>query len=114
MDYIPLDHCVKLYVPSTKLTEPIADNEFLERGDLIAGKFSDWFGGSSMTAVKGCYKFQDQTIGKEDVNVVYSYCTGEQLADKWSEVLALAYSLLKEWNQESILVEKDGQGGLVL
>lgn len=114
MGFIPLNHSIKLYVPSTKLATPIAEDEFAERVDLVASKFSSWFGGSSITAIKGYYEFQNQTTGREDIQAVSSFCTAEQLAEKWPQVLELAYSLLKEWEQESILVEKDGQGGLIL
>jgi hypothetical protein len=103
IQYFNLDHKIVFYVPSTKdKGTKIATSAFNTRTEGVAGILSDYFGGATIQESQGFYKTNQGQIIVENVKLVISYCSKDDLSKHSQAVLQLALDKCKEWTQESI------------
>lgn len=108
---IELDCKVAIYVPSTYAVDNSVDNSHYVK--TVMNALSGMFGGATSTAGVGCWKSNEGALVLEDVQIVYAYCTSEQLKHHHKEVLATALWLKQEMQQEAISVEFNNKLRLV-
>lgn len=96
-----------VYVPGTKnIDEPIDNTDEVKR---VIGELSDLFGGATATPAIGGWRCADGTVVVEDVTIVYAFCTSEQAKEHAADVVAIAQRICKEYGQEAVTVEYNGQ-----
>lgn len=96
-----------IYVPSTmNVNEHIDNTKEVER---IIGELSDLFGGATATPALGGWRCNDGSVVTEKVTIVYAYCTSELSVEHADEVLTIARRICREFNQEAVTVEYNGQ-----
>lgn len=102
-----LDSKVAIYVPSTLNVNEQTDNT--EQVLQIIRKLSQLFGGATASdAVGGWVAENGQTV-IEQVKIVYSFCTSDQLKENFCEILQICEDLKNEMSQEAITLEINGQ-----
>lgn len=102
-----LDSRVAVYVPSTNNVNEQVDNS-LQVMEVIK-KLSLMFGGATASdAVGGWVSASGETV-IERVKIVYSFCTSEQLKEKFGQILEICENLKSEMSQEAITLEINGQ-----
>ena len=98
---------VSIYVPSTKnVNEHIDNTEIVMR---TIGQLSDWFGGATASKAIGGWRCQDGSVVVEDVTIVYSFCTDEQLQEHAHDILGVCERIKEEMTQEAVTLEINGQ-----
>lgn len=109
-DYFTLSHNITFYVPSTQnVSEVISPDEFGDRVKETANFLTDLFGGASVETIQGYYKAHDQSYVVEDVKKVISGASDEQLQNNSTKILNYVKNKVREWSQESIIIEIDGK-----
>lgn len=99
---------VAVYVPGTSgPADP--DSALAERiTEEAAARLSELFGGATISLAAGAWMSADCGLIREAVQIVYSFCSAEQL-DKYAEaVRELAEMVKREMRQEAVSVEIDG------
>ena len=102
-----LNSKVAIYVPSTKNVNEKIDNSIYEKRVLV--ELSKIFGGATKTPAVGGWLCNNVELVVEDVSIVYSFCTTEQLKTHFREVLQICQNLKKDLQQEAITLEVNGQ-----
>lgn len=98
-----LDNKVSIYIPSTiDVDTPIDNTSYVNE---VMRQMSQFFGGATALASQGAWLGNDGELVVEDITIVYSYCTKEQLEKNLSEVVNLCKKLKEEMNQEAISLE---------
>ena len=96
-----------IYVPSTKnVTERIDNTEEVRR---VIGELSDLFGGATATPAIGGWRTATGEVVVENVTSVYAFCTSEQSIAHAAEVVAIAQRICRDYTQEAVTVEYNGQ-----
>lgn len=94
---------VAVYVPSTKEINKVFDNtEYLQ---LTIKEMSKDFGGATTQRVLGAWLSQNDGIVQEEITIVYSYCTMQQLKENLQRIKNLCEFLKNELQQEAISLE---------
>jgi len=102
-----LDCKVAVYVPSTmNVSEEYDNSEIVER---VIRQLSTMFGGATASDAVGGWVAADGRTIIEKVKIVYSFCTSEQLNDKFEKVLAICEEIKSEMAQEAVTLEVNGQ-----
>lgn len=102
-----LDCKVAIYVPSTTNVNEPADNR-LQVLNVIK-RLSTLFGGATASdAVGGWVSEQGETV-IENVKIVYSFCSSDQLKDHFSDILSICEQIKSEMGQEAVTLEINGQ-----
>lgn len=96
-----------VYVPSTTDVNKHIDNR--QEVTRVIGELSDLFGGATATQALGGWRCADGSVVVENVTIVYSFCTTEQATEHAADVVAIAQRICKEYNQEAVTVEYNGQ-----
>jgi len=102
MNLFKLGCKVAIYVPSTVEIDKKTDNS--KQVDSMLSNFSDMFGGATSTKAVGAWKTSTSLI-KEEITLVFSYCTSEQLENNIGNVIILAENLKRDMSQEAISLE---------
>lgn len=102
-----LDHNVKLYIPSTIHGDKATDNTpYITRALVL---FSDLFGGATSYDAAGAWNSAKLGLIVENVKIVESYATKEQIQKGLADVIKYAGTLKNELSQESIAIEYDNK-----
>jgi len=104
-----LSHRVAVYVPGT--AGPVAADPALadRMTATAAGRLSELFGGATISLAAGAWMSAEHGLIREQVQIVYSYCTAEQLEQHAADVRALAEQVKSEMAQEAVSVEIDNK-----
>ena len=98
-----LDHKVSVYVPTkNKHNEKLLPEVVNELIDYVASNLSQVAGGATSQRVNGYWLGKNGLI-KEDVTVIYSYCSN--LEEVTIKVLELVQYVKQEANQEAVSIE---------
>lgn len=96
---------VTLYVPSTVSVNKKANTKAWS--NRIAKYLSANFGGATATKASGYWVSDSGELVKENVTLIYAYCTNQDLALKKNDILALAKEMKEDLSQEAVSVELD-------
>lgn len=94
---------IAVYVPSTLDVDKAIDNKVYVNN--ISSLLASTFGGSTCQSCIGSYVSDNGNMINEPVNIVYSYCTTEQLEVNADIIITACEALKVEMNQESIALE---------
>lgn len=83
------------------------DNSKLVQSTLSA--FSGYFGGATSSQAKGAWLSSKNSLVIENVTIVYSFATTEQVDQHMGDIVNLAMSIKAEYKQDSIALEYDNQ-----
>lgn len=104
----PMQNRVAVYVPGTSgavNSDPALAARMVE---TVAARLSELFGGATISLAAGAWMSAEHGLIREDVQIVYSYCTSEQLEQGAEDVLTLAHMVKREMEQEAVSVEING------
>ena len=104
---IPLNHNVKIYVPSTVNVNKASNNE--QQVNNLMAVFSQLFGGATTFEAKGAWDSATAGLVVESITIVESYCSEEQLKKGIDTLIIEAKKLRKELKQEAISLEIDNK-----
>ena len=105
--YFSLNNKVSIYIPSTIDVDVTIDNS--KYVNDITKKFCLMFGGATAQEVVGSWYSDDlKKVVTENVTIVYSNCSDDQLKDNINEVENIAKKLCKDMTQECISLEVNG------
>jgi hypothetical protein len=104
-NFIPLNHCVEIYVPSTINVDVPCDNKkFVEQ---VAEKLTELFGGATATDGLGYWKSQNGLVTEKSTKV-FSFVNNEQFNDKnLDKVVRIAEKVKKDMQQEAVTLVVD-------
>jgi len=106
-----LSHSIKLYIPSTfDVNGKIDSRQYVS--DTLA-LFSKWFGGATSYDAKGAWVSGSKGLVVEDITIVVSYATREQVKKHLEDVLRHANKIKTELKQEAVSLEYDNELYLV-
>ena len=106
-----LDHNIKIYIPSTVSVNQTADNTGLINETLKI--FSGYFGGSTSYEAKGAWLSSVKGLVVENITIVESYATKEQVNENLESVLKHALKIKHDLKQEAVSLEYDNELYLV-
>lgn len=96
-----------VYVPATdNVNEQIDNTAEVKR---VIGELSDLFGGATATPAMGGWRCENGDVVVEKTTIVYSFCTSEQAAEHFMEVYDICMRLKKDYHQEAVTLEYNGQ-----
>ena len=100
-----LNNRVAVYVPST-VDAATADAAAAEKmTENVAAELSQLFGGATISLAAGAWVSADFGLIREDIKIVYSYCSNEQLEKFAPDILRIAEHVKREMSQEAVSVE---------
>lgn len=102
-----LDCKVSIYVPSTVNVNESTENT--EQVKKVIGELAAMFGGATASKAVGGWVCASGETVLEEVTIVYSFCTSEQLKEHFIDVYAIAERIKKEMAQEAVTLEVNGQ-----
>lgn len=100
-----LNSRVAVYVPGTVNANETDENKAEQITEMVAGELSELFGGATISLAAGAWKSEQFGLIREDIKIVYSYCTIEQLEKCAPDVLRIAEQVKREMSQEAVSVE---------
>lgn len=106
-----LNSKVAIYVPSTMNVNEECDNTQYVKNTIK--QLSTWFGGATATPAIGGWASAAGEVVVENVSVVYSFCTADDLQKYAADIIALCESIKHEMRQEAVTLEINGQVKLV-
>jgi hypothetical protein len=104
--HLPIE-CV-VYVPSTLYNKTISDRQFAKRIKKTAEELVSLFGGCRETIATGRYMDRRGELIEEKVAVLIGYGQGDRYLEKREMFLEWLLKKKKEWQQESIGFEFEG------
>lgn len=102
-----LDHNIKVYIPSTKDVDAATDNSKYVTEALTL--FGDLFGGATEHDAMGSWVSQTKGLVIEQVKIVESYASREQVENGLSKVIEFANKVKREMSQEAVSLEYDNK-----
>lgn len=102
-----LDHNIKLYIPSTIHGDQKTDNSKYIHNALCL--FSDLFGGATSYDAAGAWNSSQLGLIVENVKIVESYATKEQIQSGLVKVIEYAKLIKTELHQEAVSLEYDNK-----
>jgi hypothetical protein len=107
MNLVELSSRVAVYVPSTvNVDKKVSNKKYV---DKVLTDLSGWFGGATSTKAIGSWLTQSNTLVRENVTVVYAFCTTDLLEQYGDNVIDLCEQLKKDMSQEAISLEINGK-----
>jgi hypothetical protein len=98
-----------VYVPSTSdANNEISEDEFEERIKIVSTFLSNLFGGFSSNEVSGGYLSSEKGLIEEDVFKVTAFASKDGLDAKMKSLVNQIKEWCKEWSQEAIGLEFEG------
>lgn len=105
--YLPIEQAI--YVPSTKNNKPIPTKQFNARVETVRKYLSQKFGGfTSVRASGGYYSSKEKKVINEPVAKVTSFGQKEKYIKYRKPLLSKIATWQKQWSQESVGYEKEG------
>lgn len=102
-----LDCKVAIYVPSTiNVNEKIDNSEYVIS---VIRELSSMFGGATASDAVGGWVSESGETVIERVKIVYSFCSSEQLNERFDDVYEICQRIKREMNQEAVTLEVNGQ-----
>jgi len=102
-----LDHNFKLYIPSTiNVNERTNSRQYVTQA---LQTFSDLFGGTTSYKAIGAWVSNDHGLVTENVTIVESYASAEQVENGLQTVLELANTIKHDLSQEAVSLEYDNK-----
>ena len=109
--FFDLNTKVSIYVPSTmNVNEQIDNTKYRTE---VQNKLSVLFGGATTSTVLGSYICEDGSQVNEVVDIVFSFCSTEQLRKNIYEVVNICEQLKRDMQQESILLEVNNKAKFI-
>jgi hypothetical protein len=102
-----LNSKVAIYVPSTINVSEECDNTQYVKNTIK--QLSTWFGGATATPAIGGWVSAAGEVVVENVSIVYSFCTTEDLQKYAADIIALCESIKHDMRQEAVTLEINGQ-----
>jgi hypothetical protein len=102
-----LNSKVAIYVPSTINVNEECDNTQYVKNTIK--QLSTWFGGATATPAIGVWVSAAGEVVVENVSIVYSFCTTEDLQKYAADIIALCKSIKHDMRQEAVTLEINGQ-----
>lgn len=102
-----MKHKVSIYIPGTVNADQADSKKAEEMTNHIASRFSDLFGGATITNASGAWMSDRLGLIQEDVKIIYSYCTETALNSNAESLMQLAEMVRDEMQQEAVSVEID-------
>lgn len=102
-----LNSKVAIYVPSTINVSKECDNTEYVKNTIK--QLSTWFGGATATPAIGGWVSAAGEVVVENVSIVYSFCTTEDLQKYAADIIALCESIKHDMRQEAVTLEINGQ-----
>ena len=104
---IPLNHNVKIFIPSTiNVNETINNADYV---DKTLSTFSDLFGGATSYKAMGAWSSIDSGLVKEKVIIVEAFCSEVQLESHIDTVIIYAEKIKADMAQEAIALQIDNK-----
>lgn len=104
---LPLEMAV--YVPSTeKANQIVSKRDFAKRIEEVQIYLSQLFGGFSSVDVEGGYESNEKGLIQEDVTKVVAFANQDGFEDKFNTLMRKIVQWCKDWSQESIGLEFEG------
>lgn len=106
-----LERQMAVVVPSTRFEKPVSKAEFRRRVKQTRDKLHRTFGGTTRTVGVGTFTSERLKPGltvEEDVVVVESYADQPVWTKKKNEMIKWLRSKAREWGQESVAFEFEG------
>ena len=100
-----LDSRAAIYVPSTIDGNKAASGLAEKMVEQTAARLSELFGGATISLAAGAWMSAEHGLIREQITIVYSYCTAEQLDQHTDEVIEIAEHIKEEMRQEAVSVE---------
>lgn len=97
-----------IYVPSTFNNEPVSRRDFERRVSEVRDRLALIFGGYTSVEGVGGYSSEEDGVVHEDVVRVISYTTKKEYESKRKELFDFLQEKQREWGQESIGYEVEG------
>jgi hypothetical protein len=72
-------------------------------------QLSTWFGGATATPAIGGWVSAAGEVVVENVSIVYSFCTTDDLQKHAEDIIALCKSIKHDMRQEAVTLEINGQ-----
>lgn len=102
-----LDCKVSVYVPSTTDVNVACDNS--EQVKRVITELSQMFGGATASKAIGGWVCATGETVLEEVTIVYSFCSSEQLQANFEQVYGICERIKEEMKQEAVTLEINGQ-----
>jgi hypothetical protein len=102
-----LNSKVAIYVPSTINVNEECDNTQYVKNTIK--QLSTWFGGATATPAIGGWVSAAGEVVVENVSIVYSFCTTEDLQKYAADIIELCKTIKHEMRQEAVTLEINGQ-----
>jgi len=105
--FIPLNHKISIYVPSTiNINETIDNSEYINE---TASRLTAVCGGATITSALGFW--HSETVGNvtEKVNIIFAYVNNESFEKAIKETLSIANYLKSNLKQDAISLEIDNK-----
>lgn len=99
---------VAVYVPSTMGPATVDAAAADAMTAATAGRLSEMFGGATISIAAGAWMSGEFGLIREQITIVYSYCTDEQLEQHAADVRDLAEQIKRDMQQEAVSVEING------
>jgi hypothetical protein len=108
-DEFMFDKNFVIYIPSTtNVGTMVSEQEMASRINEVKSYFADMFGGFTETDADGGYKSNSGEIIQEDIVKVSVFSKTKDWKEKESEVVSKIKEWAKEWGQEAIGFEYEG------
>ena len=109
-----LPHSVAVVVPSTMdVDRPMSEKEIQAVVTAVIGSMSHLFGGATATKGQGGWISSETKLVTENVTIVESSCSEEDLNKHIETVIKMCSGLKESMTQESIALKVDGKLFLV-
>lgn len=104
---LQLNQRVAIYVPSTTNVDEVCDNNEMVQKTIRF--LSEKFGGTTATKAVGGWVCENGKLVTEDVTIVYSFCTEQQLHTEAHALIEWCKMIKKEMKQEAVTLEVNRQ-----
>jgi hypothetical protein len=104
-----LDHIVELFIPTQcgVCREPLPDEVRKALLKDMKGRFSDAFGGFSVTRIQGGCKMPDGSLAEEPVDVVWANATTQKLEERGEDIRLWAVEVADRLSQDAVALRID-------
>ena len=107
-----LDNSISIYVPTVYQShEPIPIDEVEKYKDIVAARFTDFFGGVTETTGTGSFTNMDGVVQVERVYILTSFSDDEKLNRNTLKLRTLAKLLAVALQQEVVMLVVNGVAG---
>ena len=106
---VKLSSCIEIFIPSTTNVNVKNESEQVKQVENAQKVFAELFGGATTIKVVGSWVSPVHLLVNENIVIVQSYCTTEQLNNGIDTVIRLAESVKSEMAQEAISLKVNNE-----